>query len=404
MKKVTFPFNDDKTLALTGGGTTSWTLSRIPRKLKNGRPAFLRGFWMEFSGTLTQAATTGKAFFWTEFWKFITQLRIARIGGQPRIKITGHSVRIWNALTNAGIDRAMKLPTDLTANGSGSAVNTAFTVRLGFRFDTPGLANKNMFVKPVALYQNGSLDIQYGNPATVFDSTITLTTGLTVKLFAELGSEGNVRDGVDIELFNIENTTTASGSTLVIPAGSYPFIAMAAEKFATAAGGGGDDHSLFSALHSTNFFPEELPSLSGDQIRDRFLYDQTMDSEASVARLGACLPLVYPEAYSDINSCALRADQDWQLTTTLSGSLANGHRLLLGRVFRRDPADIERTACEHGISLGSGTLQAEIPNTSQPCSREASHFWPALLLPYAAPTNVRTRSSRPTKACKPNCC
>lgn len=403
MKKVTFPFNEQRSLNLTGGGTQSWSMARIPQKLKNGRPAFLRAIWFEFAGTLNTAASTGVAFKWSEFWKLITQLRISRQAGIPRVKITGHSVRCWNALTNYGIDRGMVLQDDVGSNSGGSAVTTPFTVRLGFRFDTPGWCNKNYFVKPVAQYENGSIDLQYGNPATVWHSTLTLITGLTVNVFAELGSERNCRDGVDIELFNIDSTVTATGTSVQIPRGDYPLIAMACEKFATAAGGGGDDHTLFSAIHSTNFFPEELPSLSGAQLRDRYLLDQTEGQAESAVKLGNCVPLVYPEQNSDIFSCRLRAEQDWQLTTTLSSSLANGHRLLLARVLPRDAEDIRRTTCAHGIDPAQTTVQVEVPDVSQPSSARESHFWPVRLVPGSAPTNM-VRSTARVPSAKTGCC
>lgn len=395
MKKVTFPFNDTKTLSLSGGGTVSWPLARIQQKLKNGRAAMLRRFIIEFSGTISTAATTGKALYDTEFWKLIKQLRISRVGGMPRIKITGHSVRCWNALTNFGIDRGMKssgsgstLGLLAAANATGSAVPTTFTVRVAFCFDTPGLRHRDYFVKAASLYEKGSIDIDYGDPATVWDSTITLTTSLTANLYAELGAGRHVSDGVDLELFNLDNTTTSSGSTLPISRGTYPVIAMACEKFATGAGGGGDDHTLFSSINATNFFPEELPSLNGKQLRDRYLLDQTEGQAESAVALGACVPLVYPEAFGDIQSCALRAEQDWSLSDTLTGSLANGHRLLLARVLPRDPNELTDLACTHGVNIRQGTLQAVVPDPTDPTTMDGSNFVPVRLRPDVAPSNI----------------
>lgn len=385
-----FPLNQVKSIALTGGANT-WSLRELPLFI-DGRPAHLVGLIFEMKTAWKQAATTGVAVRGVDHPSLVSQVSVARSAKRVRRLITGQSNRIFDAVRNSG-DEVYPPPTDIAANGTGSDVTTQRTWHFPVWFESPATVDPFDLVWPTGAYiREGQVKLTTANPTTPWGATITLDSGgtNTVDIIAILETKDEVSVGIDLEAFNLSDTTTSGSSTTLIDPDDLLWFIYNPEKVNNATWPGGDTVLNVSSFDGGSYMPAKFPPLSAQFHIAQFLAMHKGAGGDNVVKANNCVPLVYPNRRGQLTA-ALRAMVQWRLKVTLSASLASGSQYIVARVLERDMREVEEIAAAYGIENVSNVWA---PAGGRRVQEKNRKFVRMVLKPgHVAPANRGTRDN-----------
>jgi len=358
------PLGQQQTISTTAPCTWDFRqeVPRLGKKLLH-----VAAIQLDINLPVTQA-NTADAIGVFDYPLFITSLQFERDPQRPILNaLPGNLLLAYQCMTANGVARGL-YPTGITAkSGSGGGTTNKY-FRFVIPFDRPYLNNKRFedCWPLAALIKQGKLAVQFGVPSG--STGITVGTGGACDATLLCVGLDDVEIPPDTRWEMIDSATNTTQKGILFPSGTYAAIIYDPYKWS---GAGGDDlsnvtidgtpYAYGNAFRSQRAIPSS--SAIGNSYVEQYLaanvLDMTDTSAINLVRQSKIVPLWAPSAFADKTKTAFVASQDWKLDVNVSsGTLAAGHRFLIGRIF--SITNEERATIAQVAGIPSATVQKKV--------------------------------------------